>query len=194
MFVRPQSTRGPIRRREEEMTDSAVISLSGRLDRLEQEVKCWRRAGIAAFAILSLIGVTAAIPAKIPDELRARRFIVVDDGRVRAELGGLTKDIGTGLVLYDARGSIRLRAIVFPTARQNSISSSPSMRIEEETHLQLFDPETYGRILLHLDNEAGPELRLSGVRGPNVALGVEPKAGPYLQLYTADGHILWRAP
>lgn len=175
------------------MTNSALTTLNGRLDRLEQEVRLWRRAGLGVFAVLALIALVAATSAKIPDEIRAKRFVVVEDGQVRAELGKLTTP-GSGLVLNDARGSIRVRLIVLPHARQNPVGSSPPLRIEEETWLQLYDPETYGRVLLRLDNETGPELRLSGVRGPNAALGVSAKTGPYVQLYAGDGQVVWKAP
>jgi hypothetical protein len=86
------------------MHELTLRDLKGRLDRLETENRYWRVATACAPGIILLLGATSATP---PDEIKAKRFVAVDDaGRPRMEMGQLPEQdvMGQhkmGLALYD---------------------------------------------------------------------------------------------
>lgn len=80
------------------MTDSTLETITKRLDRLERDVWRWKLAGSAALLLIFALLATAASP-KVPDEVRAKKFIVVDDGgKPRIQLGEIEWEfVGSGL-------------------------------------------------------------------------------------------------
>jgi hypothetical protein len=66
---------------------TTVVTLQARVDRLERETRMWRIAAVAAIAVFGLLGAGKA-SGPIPDEVRAKRFVLVDEtGREHARLG-----------------------------------------------------------------------------------------------------------
>lgn len=88
------------------MDDPTVDSLSQRLDRLEREIRWWRRLGTVVVSTLVLAFLLGATGQKVADEVRAKLFVLVDvDGKDRAALV-VTAD-GPVLALYDRDGKFR---------------------------------------------------------------------------------------
>ena len=57
-----------------------------RLDRVERELRWWKRLGSLAVGLMALLALVSAAPTKPPDQIRAKRFVVVDKtGRSLAE-------------------------------------------------------------------------------------------------------------
>ncbi len=71
------------------MNEQALDVLIERLDRLEREARRWRLAAVVVGVVLGLVVLVGATPpAPVADEIRARRFVVVDEaGKTRALLG-----------------------------------------------------------------------------------------------------------
>lgn len=100
-------------------------ALCQRLDRLERENRRWRVVGIASVAVLGLVVLVGAKESEVADEIRARKFAVVDkDGKARVELGMLTTllpFVGAqhdwGLRLMDEMGMVRADLTLSETTR-----------------------------------------------------------------------------
>jgi hypothetical protein len=70
-----------------EMDRNTVMALGNRLDRLEREARSWMLLAVVALGLLGLAGLVGASP-PVAEEVRARRFVLVDDaGREQARLG-----------------------------------------------------------------------------------------------------------
>lgn len=75
-----------------------------RLDRLERANRQWRVVATASLAIMVLLSLLGATAQRVPDEIRARAFVVVaSDGRSQARLGASAQGMPE-LVLYDPKG------------------------------------------------------------------------------------------
>jgi len=86
------------------MSEPTMQTVMERLDRLERELRWWKRLGGASAVGLALIIVLGATGAGVPDEIRARRFVVVaSDGRSLGRLG-TSPDGSPELALYDPKG------------------------------------------------------------------------------------------
>lgn len=74
-------------------------AITQRLGRLEREMRWWRLAAFLAGGSLGLLALVAAAKpdtSSVPDEIRAKRFVLVDEaGRARAKLD---------MMGYDHRG------------------------------------------------------------------------------------------
>lgn len=69
------------------MPESTLDTLTQRLVRLERDVRFWRVLGSITLTALAFITLAGATPVPVPDEVRAKRFLVVDaKGEIR---GGL---------------------------------------------------------------------------------------------------------
>jgi hypothetical protein len=93
------------------MSEPTWAALTQRLERLEQENGQWKRWASLAIAVLGtviLVGATVSKKSKVPDELRAKRIVLVDEAaRDRAELSAMTGN-QPGLVISDEAGKPRL--------------------------------------------------------------------------------------
>ena len=93
------------------MKEQDITSLRKRVDSLAREARYWRIIASAAFTGLVLIvGVGASIVrvGQVTDEVRARRFVLMDaEMRPRAVLG-LMPDAAATLILTDAEGVPRV--------------------------------------------------------------------------------------
>src|SRR5215831_2861065 len=66
---------------------TGMEGLAKRLDRLEREVRWWRATGGIVVAVATLALLIGATNTSVPNEIRAKRFVVVDDkGAIYAEL------------------------------------------------------------------------------------------------------------
>jgi len=88
-----------------------------RLDRLERELRWWRRVGSLAVGLMAILVLVSAAPTKVPDQIRAKRFVVVDKtGRSLAELYGsesLSSAAHPVLAMYGAKGRTAVELGVF---------------------------------------------------------------------------------
>jgi hypothetical protein len=72
------------------MDEPTLITAMQRLERLERESRPWKALGIGAVAVLGLVVLLGAARSGVSDEVRARRFVLVEQsGKERAELGFL---------------------------------------------------------------------------------------------------------
>src|SRR5580704_5220390 len=96
------------------MSEPTLDRLHTRLDRLERELRWWRRAGIAALAAAGLLGAVAATVTTNPDEVKTRRLVITDgDGRGRAVFTVDESD-RTRLSLVDRDGTTSADLTVIP--------------------------------------------------------------------------------
>jgi len=88
-----------------------------RLDRMERELRWWRRVGVLAISLMTILALVSAAPTKVPDQIRAKRFVVVDKtGRSLAELYGsesLSSKAHPVLALYGSSGRTAIELGVF---------------------------------------------------------------------------------
>ncbi len=72
------------------MNEPTMETLARRLDRVEREIRRWRCVAVVAgglLALVGLVGVAKPDTTSVPDEIRAKRFVLVDEaGRARAKL------------------------------------------------------------------------------------------------------------
>ena len=144
------------------MTEPTLNALTQRLDRLEREVRWWKLVGSAAVGLLGVIFLLGAAGGKVTGELRAKRFLVVDEG------GGARAILGSsGLGLYDQAQKLRFQATVETTT----------------TNLGLYDGngKLQASLAVHPDGSSGLVLghdggRLSAVLG-SFPLGKEVMVG-----------------
>ena len=61
------------------MSESTMQAVMERLDRLERDLRWWKRLGVACSIGLALLVALGATRARLPDEIRAKRFVVSDD-------------------------------------------------------------------------------------------------------------------
>ena len=84
------------------MDDATLHAVEQRLDRLERANRRWKVAvALAVGALGGVVALGAAEPDLIPDELRVKRLIIVDqNNKPRAVLGPSSYG-SSGLHLYD---------------------------------------------------------------------------------------------
>jgi hypothetical protein len=102
------------------------MTVMARLERVERENRRWKIVGCATLLLLGVALLMAATTSRVPDEIRARRFALIDkNGKQRAVLGTseASQEMfsmpgeslhGGGLTIFDSNG--RLRAAMYVTA------------------------------------------------------------------------------
>ena len=164
------------------MNEPTWAALTQRLERLERENRQWKRLASLAVALLGtviLVGATVSKKSKVPDELRAKRIVLVDDAaRDRAELSVMT-DNRPGLVFSDEAGKPRLMLYLSQYGEPTLSFADTGGRRRIVLNLDL-----YGTLLQFAD-EAG-KLR--------AALAVPAEGEPEMELLGRDDKVLWRAP
>jgi hypothetical protein len=79
------------------------VHLAERLTKLERELRAWRRLAVPFLVVLAAVVLLGAKATTLPDEIRARRFVVVGaSGQPLIELGPSVT--GATLALYDWKG------------------------------------------------------------------------------------------
>src|SRR4029077_12317168 len=138
------------------------------------KVVCWGVVGLLGLVALlsALAGSRVFFPAAV-DEIRARRFIVVDDrGTARVQLGLLGE--GAGLELADSRGVGRAAIAVRP---------------DGATAIEMLGEERHPRVTLEVLPDGSPRLELRGPDGMStVTVGVRPDGAAHVLLADHHGH------
>lgn len=107
------------------MSEPTPDTLTQRLDRLERENRWWRAASLVSLLLLVVIGLIAQTTARVPDELRAKKFVAVDDkGRSLVELFAQSGPARAGLSLFDGGGNQVAYFTVFPGSSITGLSLS----------------------------------------------------------------------
>ncbi len=93
------------------MVEGTMETLTRQLDRVERQNRDWKVLGSVAIALLGLVFLIGATGGKIADEIRAKRFVLVDsDGKDRATLS--VDNYGAGLRITDQHGEVRAELVV----------------------------------------------------------------------------------
>jgi hypothetical protein len=180
------------------MTESELLELGKRLERVERSVRRYR-AALGIVCLLLAVGLLitsgffatghARAATSAPAQIVARSFVLVDaNGRTRAKLG-----VGTGgpfLGLYDKAGNMR--------AGLGIVGDAPTLALRDKAGKM--------RVALAIAGDA-PGLVLSDKAGtPRAALGsaaslenkatgsTETRAESSLVLFNQRGRVLWEAP
>lgn len=123
------------------MGEPTLDMLTRRLDRLERENRRWKVLGTIAWTALTFVSLAAANPVAVSDEVRAKRFLVIDGkGDVR---GGLA-------LLADGTMTLTLTA---STASKNVSGATLSSELAGGATLVFTDNTGKRRTVLH----GGPE-------------------------------------
>jgi hypothetical protein len=168
--------------REDLMEEPTMEAVTRRLERLERDHRRWKRVAgwaVAGFALTVLLGAVPGKKAHIPDEVRAKRFVLIDTAdRARAELAIIAEN-QPHLALFDDAGKPRLML---------------SLGRYGEPSLSLLDAAGHRRIALSLDLY-GALLRFSDAAGHvRVVLAVPAEGEPEFELLGKDDKVRWRVP
>ena len=161
------------------MSETQTDAITQRLERLERGNRGWKILGSAAVAILGLtflIGAAGGKGSEILEEVRATKFVVVDENENR--WGELTVSQGTpALNLFDVSGERRLVLTV------------------DSGRLAFGLLDANGNTLVAIS--IAPEIQGLAIADrngrPRLAMGVK-RAGPGLTFFDANAAPVWSAP
>lgn len=164
-------------------------SLTVRVTRLEQELRWWRAVGAGTVLVLGVVALLGASQTAVSDEVRAKRFTLVDGaGTTQAELGVYTSADGTQmprLALWGKEGRLVAQFDSFPSvnllAKDQASRVTLSVRDDGDPGLAFMDHAGTTRVML-----GRGETKESG---ENKQLPVSS-----LVLFGEDGKAVWRAP
>ena len=153
--------------------------LGQELSRIQREIRrlkamCWGVVALLGLVTLpSAVAISRAIFPTEAGEIRARRFIVVDDrGTTRIQLGMLGEE-GPSLELADSRGIPRLAIAVRPGGA---------------TAIKMLGEERHPRVTLDILPDGSPRLELRGQNGMSaVTVGVEEDGAAHVRLVDHQG-------
>lgn len=142
--------------------------MRARIDRMERQLKRWRRGALAALglALVVIAGAMAAPPVK---ELSVRTLRVVDDtGKDRIVLTANPEE--ADLTFFDPSGKSRLtldvakdrRPVLYFSDETNKESNRLTLGLEDEGHpaLMLYDGNGKKRVSFGIPKEGGPVIRV----------------------------------
>jgi hypothetical protein len=217
----PSRADGPPRKSEDgetKMTESELLELGKRLERVERSVRRYRAAlGIAGLLLAGGLLITATLSAtgraltstSAPAQIVARSFVLVDaNGRTRAELG--IDALGPFLRLLDKAGNMRVTLdtageVPAPAVHDKAGNMRADGYLLGGPSLGLFDKAGKQRVTLGVVGDA-PGLSLYDTAGnlraalgtvplENTATGsTETRAESSLVLFNQRGRVLWKAP
>ena len=176
------------------MHEPTFSTLAERLDRLEREVRWWRRVGGVALAVLGVGLLLGATPTRVADELLAKRLVIVDSqGKERILLGEeLVR--GIGLQVLDADGATRIGLMV-----KHLRGDNPYLHFRGPNpgwvHFSAELDDTGSPMLELFKHRAGDKPVFAG-SAPNfasAALSVKPDGSTVLA-FVKDGKVIWKAP
>jgi hypothetical protein len=179
------------------MKEPSLDGLHARLDRLEREVRWWRRLGVVALAGAGLLGAVAATVTTNPDEVKTRRLVITDgEGRGRA-IFTVDESDRTRLSLTDRDGATTADLTVTP-------GQSAALSVgRADVQAQLAAAGDAGQLTVGTRGQRGwlvatpngSSLGLGTEAGrPQVSVAAGPTQSPSLQLSDRDGNAVWKAP
>jgi hypothetical protein len=179
------------------MSEPSLDRLHTRLDRLERELRWWRRAGIAALAAAGLLGAVAATVTTNPDEVKTRRLVITDgDGRGRAVFTVDESD-RTRLSLVDRDGTTSADLTVIPgqSAALSVVRAGAQAQLAAAGDNGQISVSAGGRRGWLVAAPSGASLALGNDAGrAQVSLITSPTLSPALQLSDQSGNTVWKAP
>jgi hypothetical protein len=166
----------------EPMGEPTMDAVTRRLERLERDNRRYKRVASLAVACVGLAVLLGAAPskkAKIPDEVRAGRFVLVDKAGNAHAQWATTAEKQPYLVLSDAAGKPRLNLSLSQYGEPflSFTDAAGNRRIGLSLDL-------YG-VLLHFNDDGG-KLR--------AALTVPAEGEPEIELVGKDDKVLWHVP
>ena len=168
-------------RGDDAMNEPTMETLAGRLDRVEQENRWLKQAGVVALAVIAAVVLMGqATGSKV---VEAQRFILRDSKGINR--GGLqVMDDGRPILhLADENGLTRAELVVLS-------NNTPALyfydyergRDVDRKHLAWLGVSKHGSVTLALiDRERQSQAQLSGT-------------GPRLRFIGKDGRVIWSAP
>ena len=157
-------------------------TLTQRLDRLERENRRWKRAASACSLVLALTLLSGAAPTTMPEEIKARRLVLVDQRGVTRAILGTDFDhfehlSQVALKLFDSKGKQRLHLFVhndgpkdlhsgWPKAGLSLLTeaekeaASLNIKTDNSTDLLLRDGKSIGRAWIRLTQDGKPSVLL----------------------------------
>ena len=147
-----------------------------RLDRLERENRRWKVLGCTAFAVLGLIvlvGATGSKGTKVAEEIRARKFVLVDKaGKVRGILGesGNQPKPSFGLFIYGRDGKDRIELSQFGDGAKlslfhGSLPAGAHLNVISSGGVVLAELELSARRILSDYGGSGVSLSANAIKG-----------------------------
>ncbi len=153
--------------------DIRYSDLEQRIAALERRSRIWKIFGLGCMMTILL---WTCYPGGVPDEIRARRFALVDaEGRAYAELR--MTDEGPGLYLLDSGGVARVSLV----------------HSQEETALYLRDADDQVRIGVAQFAHGGGGVALHGAAAKGAAV-LYFKGEGSLTFYDSEGNVIERSP
>ncbi len=196
------------------MTELSLDALTQRLNRPEKQNRNWKLLGSFALVTLSLVLLLGAAGASVPGEIRAKRFVVVDnDGNEVATLGQLVEGwpwLGLSPKGGKVKGEIGL-----------------GVNLDGEPYVALWGKNEFNRVWLTVAADGVPRISLLKNlvpravltvidKGPSLVLydererernvvghseikgvragTVERRSASSLVLFNSDGKVIWKAP
>jgi hypothetical protein len=129
------------------MNDLAPDILTQRLAVLEREVRCYKFFGIAILAVMGSVLILGATLTKVPEEIRARRFVVVDaNNKDLLDMWATGSRLPT-VTLYDVNGQPRTQLDLLPDGSPRLYFADANKRIrlrlgaaaEGRSHIEIID-------------------------------------------------------
>lgn len=180
------------------MEHQKMDALLQRLDRLERENRWWKVLGCAAVGVLGFVMLTGATGSKVADEVKARKFIVVDkNGTKRGEFGMVAE----GVMPLMPLGYIHLALF---DKKYGKMRSTMGLVGDDSPHLYLNGKD--GQIYMEIEVDGSPRLTIQDNNGAKAILGQtklvasqtgvvgEHRPASSLVLVNMDGKVIWSAP
>ena len=180
------------------MDQEYIDTVAQRLDRLERENRWWRVIACAAVGVLGFVMLTGATGSKVADEVKARKFIVVDKkGTKRGEFGMVAE----GVMPLMPLGYIHLALF---DKKYGVMRSTMALVGDDSPHLYLNGKD--GQIYMEIEVDGSPRLTIQNNNGAKAILGqtklmasqtgvvVEHRPASSLVLINKDGKVIWEAP
>ena len=146
------------------MMDVSVDVLIQRLNRLERQMYWCKFTGCSVVVIAALSRLLGASSSKVPEEIRAKRFLVMDPAGHAVGEFSATEGI-PALKLSDPRGGARVvlshgydtgSGLTILDGKQRR--ADLSRRLDDSIALDLFDKEGKLRAVIELTGDGRPEL------------------------------------
>jgi hypothetical protein len=162
-------------------------TLVTRLERVERENRRWKVIGLGVMTLMGLALLMGAAKPGVQDEVRARRFTLVDDkGKIQGFLG------------FSAIGSPTLFLLDNPTVTLFDSERRPRVQLSGgvvKSGLRLYAKDGDPLVDLYIEGGEWPRLSLyDKSKRRRVALEVLPDGSPDLTLRDKDRKVIWKAP